>query len=335
MGICPGRPVTPTHGGRDRFFFDGLLGVRVFFVLSGFLITHLLLCDEEKRGRLRLGNFYGRRALRILPVYFAFLLVFAILDVSTALTTRWTQYLAALTFTKNIGPSGWHDGHLWSLAVEQQFYLIWPLALLLLPPRRRFLFATLLIVSAACFRVAFYATHSMLWLNYSLLTNMDGLMFGALASMLSHSHPQLVKRITTWNPATLRLLAVVAIIGVWQLTARARLGLFTVPFGNMVQNAAAAFLIVSYSLETTGAVFRFLNHPLVSGVGVLSYSLYVWQQLFFVKDGDYAPHHPFFLHFPWNLAAVLVVAVLSFYLIERPFFTLRDRLRLRASARAT
>lgn len=195
------------------------------------------------------------------------------------------------------------------------------------------MFATLLIAAAACFRVAFYATHSMLWLNYSLLTNMDGLMFGALASMLSHSRPLLVKRIATWKPAPMRLLALVAIIGVWQLTARARLGLFTVPFGNTVQNAAAAFLIVSYSLETSGAVFRFLNHPVVSGLGIISYSLYIWQQLFFVKEGDYAPHHPFFLHFPWNVAAVLVVAMLSFYLIERPFFTLRDRLR--ASARGT
>ena len=308
-------------------FFDGALGVRIFFVLSGFLITHLLLTDEAAHGELRLGTFYRRRALRILPVYYAFVLVFFILDLTTPLDTRWSQYVGALTFTKNMLPAGWYDGHLWSLAVEQQFYLLWPIALLLLTPRSRFQFAAVLIGLAACFRVGFYAADLRSWYYYSLFTNMDSLMFGGAAAMLVQLWPDRLRRALDYRPTLLRVCCLGAIVLIWRLTAAARLGLFTVPLGCTIQNVAATFLILSYTYKTTGIGYGILNLPLLRAVGVLSFSLYVWQPLFFAKEGDWGPHHPFFLRFPINLAAIFIVATMSYFAIERPFFRARSKLR--------
>jgi peptidoglycan/LPS O-acetylase OafA/YrhL len=306
--------------------------VRIFFVLSGFLITHLLLLEEEAHGRIHLGSFYQRRAFRILPVYAAFVLVFGVLNLTTALGATWKQYLSTLTFTKNMGGGGWHDGHLWSLAVEQQFYLLWPLTLILLRPRWRLAGAGLMIGLAPCLRVAFYVNHNTTWYLFSLPANMDALMFGGVGALALHSFPQKMIRLTRWKPVGLRFVALAAIILVWQIVARLQFAQFTVPFGATIQAAAAAFLVASYSLETDGPVFRILNSAPLRALGILSYSLYIWQQLFFVRDGEYAEHHPFFLHFPWNLGAVLIAAILSFYGVERPFFRVRGKLRQTAES---
>ena len=95
----PGFPVDWTPVG--PYLFNGPLGVLIFFVLSGFLITHLLAREEERTGAISLRNFYARRFLRILPVYFAFLFALASLQALTGLEISWCQYVTALTFTKN------------------------------------------------------------------------------------------------------------------------------------------------------------------------------------------------------------------------------------------
>ena len=109
----------------------GNLGVSVFFVISGFLITLLLLKEECQYGDISLKNFYVRRACRILPAYFAFLLAMLIVWRLHFVDLGWGQLVAAATFTWNYSPlaSGWTLAHCWSLAVEEQFYLLWPLGL--------------------------------------------------------------------------------------------------------------------------------------------------------------------------------------------------------------
>lgn len=138
----------------------GIWGVRFFFVISGFLITHLLVQEQVKHGCISLKNFYVRRAIRILPVCFFYLLVLG-------LFTRYSQdpalWLANLTFTTNfvkiLHPIP--TGHLWSLGVEEQFYLLWPCLLVALfrraqagPRRLNILIVPLLIAPAV--RMAHY-----------------------------------------------------------------------------------------------------------------------------------------------------------------------------------
>ena len=108
----------------------GNLGVRIFFVLSGFIITHLLLREEARTGRASLAAFYRRRAYRILPpllVFMVAMLGLRSLGVVNFATFRWIR---TLFFLGNVGTDGtWTLGHLWSLAVEEQFYLLWPVLL--------------------------------------------------------------------------------------------------------------------------------------------------------------------------------------------------------------
>src|SRR5688572_6248603 len=111
---------------------EGALGVLFFFVISGFLITLLLIAENDRNGGISLKHFYIRRALRILPVYFAFLLTIAALQYFTPYSQSWVAWLGNLTFTQNFLGSPHPTAHLWSLSVEEQFYLLWPVILVAL-----------------------------------------------------------------------------------------------------------------------------------------------------------------------------------------------------------
>jgi peptidoglycan/LPS O-acetylase OafA/YrhL len=112
----------------------GSLGVRFFFVISGFLITWLLLQEQAKHGVISLKHFYLRRALRILPVYFLYLFVLGFLTHYSQPASDW---LTNLTFTTNYFWPPEPTAHLWSLGVEEQFYLLWPGLLVLLLHRQK------------------------------------------------------------------------------------------------------------------------------------------------------------------------------------------------------
>jgi peptidoglycan/LPS O-acetylase OafA/YrhL len=110
----------------------GMCGVSIFFVLSGYLITRSMLLAERRHGRLRLGNFYFRRSLRIFPAFYAFLIVLTILE-NTGVSPKANQttWGASVFYFRNLAGSGWETGHLWSLALEEQFYLFWPMLFIL------------------------------------------------------------------------------------------------------------------------------------------------------------------------------------------------------------
>ena len=105
----------------------GDLGVRVFFVISGYLITRLLLAERDKTGTVSLRGFYIRRVYRIFPAFYVFIGVIAALAWAGAITLEPGDLLHALTFSMNHHiVKSWWVGHLWSLSVEEQFYLTWP-----------------------------------------------------------------------------------------------------------------------------------------------------------------------------------------------------------------
>src|SRR6266516_2983488 len=128
----------------------GGFGVESFFVLSGFLITYLLCSEENRHGLISLPSFYARRALRILPPALLFIAFASMLGLVGLASVTSTEPLYAAFFVRNLMPNGGqHLGHFWSLAIEEQFYLLWPLAFLLLRSnRRRLLFASLMFLVA-------------------------------------------------------------------------------------------------------------------------------------------------------------------------------------------
>ncbi|MGN6131243.1 MAG: acyltransferase family protein, partial [Nocardioidaceae bacterium] len=132
----------------------GYIGVAIFFVISGFLITTLLLREEADRGVASLRGFYIRRAFRILPLYYLALLLFAVPILVAGLGGQVADFKRALPFYltyQNDLTGSAPFGHSWSLAIEEKFYLLWPAAILLLPlVRRQRLTACLVLLAASC-----------------------------------------------------------------------------------------------------------------------------------------------------------------------------------------
>ena len=133
--------------------FNGNRGVSVFFVISGFLITSLLLKEEPLTGKISIRDFYIRRVFRILPPFWAFLVVVGVLWKSGTIETSWANLGIAFTFLRDYISGDWWTGHSWSLSVEEQFYLLWPAVLVFIGRRRSLSIASGLIVVAPAIRV--------------------------------------------------------------------------------------------------------------------------------------------------------------------------------------
>lgn len=307
----------------NGYLFDGALGVRVFFCISGFLITHLLLSERDKTGSISLKNFYLRRALRIWPVFYAFVLFLYIVNETTALKVSTCQFVTALTFTKNYGCSSWIDGHLWSLAVEQQFYLLWPAVLAFLSIRGATGVAIVAILIAPLSRLFEARTGFPQWW---LTSHCDALLTGGLAAMARQFHRDLFDHIAGARALAARYLSFALLVApvVWrQASPDAAL---QITLGPTTQALAATFLIVSFAYGPAGIIKTFLNLWPLNFLGLVSYSLYIWQEPFFIWPSDFGFDRLLTFEWPFNLVCMLIVATASYYGLERPLVSLRRRL---------
>jgi hypothetical protein len=140
----------------------GTLGVHIFFIISGFLITTLLVEEQARTGDISLGLFYARRTLRIFPPFYCFLAIIAVATWMGFLNVSLKNFLFAGTYTMNYMTTGgtWITGHIWSLSVEEQFYLAWPLTMKLAGLRRAWWIAGALAVTAPLVCLALYLIDS-------------------------------------------------------------------------------------------------------------------------------------------------------------------------------
>lgn len=314
---------------------DGALGVRVFFVISGFLITWLLLQEKSRTGTVSLRDFYIRRALRILPIYGAFLLAVGIIQAVGAYSQPRAMWIANLTFTTNyVEDGGWLTGHLWSLGVEEQFYLLWPALLVfggLLEDRRRALlvFAGVLALAAVwrvCSTVhAIPGPLHVLFAPFSFFNHFDALASGCLGAFLFARWDGL-RHWCTHRPVLSATLALAAIAVPQALFQRLIASPVIVPFGPTCMNAGITFLVLQ-SLHLPRSGYGFLNLRAVAFLGMLSYSLYIWQEMFCAPDGFFGSAPLGLTAFPGCLIATFAVALVSYYGLERPLLRLRSRFR--------
>ena len=313
-------------------FDGGDLGVRVFFVISGLLITYLLLAEAD-RGEPSLASFYTRRVLRIFPVYFLYVAVVALLAASGWYSEARSSWIGTLTFTRDVvGRGDSVTVHYWSLAVEEQFYLLWPSVLVALGlwRRPRTAVVLLLVPLAVCpfVRAGIVQAH---WPNpwiiralgpFSIAQYADSLAIGCLGAFVQHTYSDRVARFASGGVLAFALTVFVAgalsetdVHGVW---------LTLIPPVEGIAVVCAIWVTIN---RRHGAVYRLLNTRTVAWIGTLSYSLYVWQQLFLSHfAGPRLSTLPVYDWRVWWLAA-LVVASMSYYLIERPVLRVRDRLR--------
>lgn len=296
------------------------VGVNVFFVISGFLITTLLLKEQQKEKTISLKKFFIGRAFRILPVFFVYFMFICIYNYFVDLEISKTNFIHAITFTANFDQDrNWFLGHFWTLAVEQQFYLFWPLTLLLF--RKNLKMITLAFIAYSCIvRVIVYKFHldPTIFLHPFFAVS-DSILIGAFTAILYQEHPQhFAKKI--FNNYYLQVIAVLLIIFFVNASANGRFALISLPFGNTIIAFAIMYLILSYIDIRTNLVYKFLNAKLIVHIGVLSYSIYIWQQFFFGKD-----YISFLGNFPLNIVLIYLVSLASYYLLEKPLIGLRKR----------
>jgi len=305
-------------------FAHGPLGVQIFFVISGYLITSLLLEEQRKWGAIRLGLFYARRALRIFPASYCFIAITTLLSTLGLVSAGRNDLLHALTYTMNYNSHGhWALGHLWSLSVEEQFYLVWPFALRLLSVEAGLLGAVLVVVASpivlAICNLAQVPGLSRIAMTFPLVA--DAIATGCVLAILQERWSW-----TTWfkpiMTSRLGLLAPAAVILVD--FARPHPRLFW-PLGEWAVNLGICYCILRWSLFRAPG-HRLLNRGWLPKLGVLSYSVYLWQQLVVV------PHSSAWIKaFPLNIILAISLGAASYYLLERPLLELRKRLRTPAA----
>lgn len=332
------------------FVAGGFLGVDVFFVLSGFLITTLLVEEWQRRGSISLKHFYLRRALRLWPAFFTLLLICGLagllfLSTAEAAALR-PEMLVAACYVTN-WPALHHVGmptlgHTWSLSVEEQFYLLWPVLLygmlrLRLPRRRILLLVCAGIVASASFRLVWYRLHStpasekaaaVARLYLGLDSRGDALLVGCLVGLLAAWRllPTSRRFISGTGVAALASAAALGYLVVNRCLDHAQFyhGLFT-----GVALMVAAILVRMLSAPSRLGSWLLESAPLV-GVGRLSYALY----LFHVPIIAWLrPPRGLGWRNPADTLLVaglsLAAAVLSYYGIERPCLRLKQRFHAR------
>jgi peptidoglycan/LPS O-acetylase OafA/YrhL len=305
----------------------GSTGVSIFFVISGYLITTLLIQEEERTGRIDLRDFYVRRILRIFPAFYLFLTVVLLLDLAGMVDHAPAHnYLACVLYIRNFFGRGYETSHLWSLSIEEQFYILWPSLLVLVAARRRLPLAAAIIASVCVWRsflvlsgrVSSSAlTDAALYMRTDL--RIDTILAGCALALVSRTSG--FRRV---NAAILSRRWVFWLacpsLAAWVLFAR------HIPYSAGVEGTVSSLLLVvllNWFLHNDHSwLGRVLQTPPALVLGKLSYSLYLWQQLFL---GPKTANLSGIRQFPLNLCLTVLVAVASYFLVEKRFLAIKDR----------
>lgn len=304
--------------------FLGNLGVRVFFVISGYLITCLLLKELNSTGSVNLKRFYFRRTMRIFAPFYFFLLIVGILGLFGVISLDVRSFLTAFTYTSDyLDSDSWQTAHSWSLAVEEQFYLLYPPLLVVLRKKKILAPLILILFLAPILRIVGYHIFSEskgIILIYGFHANMDALASGcllALAAEYERSRKFLLKI------AALPQIAIIAAV-ILIYFANTQIEHPHLYFGIYVTFMNTAITLIVYWTITNSEnslIGRTLNTKALSFAGMLSYSLYLWQQIFTGKE--------MLGYFPFNLLLIFACAVISYYTVERYSLKLRTYLEQR------
>jgi peptidoglycan/LPS O-acetylase OafA/YrhL len=310
----------------------GRFGVDLFFGISGLLICGRLLDEIRKTGGISLGSFYIRRAFRILPPAIAYLVIIGLLAIAGVIVVTPGEWLSSLFFSRNyiVIPAGWYTEHFWSLAVEEHFYLIWPAALLTLGSARRRRLIPMIAIAVAIWRVIdFHFFHDQIWpgvLSDNIYqrtdTRFDSLLWGCWIAMIAS--------VPAYRAALIRHFSGLAIGGL--LIVLIGCIVFDPPLKMAWVSFLVPIILVSTVLNPAPLFCRILEASLMRWIGRISYSLYIWQQLFL---GEWARQPPLgrIQEWPLNIVATFICAAISYYLLERPLITIGHSLAARFEAR--
>lgn len=312
-------PGFPLLGIPRSVWTQGAVGVDVFFVLSGLLITTLLLRERDRTGGVSLRAFWLRRFLRIVPAYGAYLAFIAVLGVAGLVQVGRRDWVAAFTYTVNFLPHpSWEIGHVWSLSIEEHFYLFWPVAAAVsVAFSCRLAWAILATGVVARWAVAFAWPHLCPMTDLWTFTRLDSIAAGCLLAFAARSpHARDWLDLLAGRPWKAALfLAVLALSAAGSMLS----GRFAVCVAPTLRAGSLALLVWHLVNNPRGLPSALLDGRVLCGLGTLSYSLYLWQQPFLNHDAPW-------IAFPANVALALAAAAASYVLVERPALLVKESL---------
>lgn len=331
-------PVVLFHAGIPGMA-GGFVGVDVFFVISGFLITKILL-DELREDRFSLRQFYGRRVRRLLPAFLVVLAATTALSAWISTPLDWVDYakhmLASLLFLGNVHSwlsSGYFEQaaastpllHVWSLAVEEQFYLLFPaLVLAIWTGRRAWLGPILLLLMLGSFALAVWAAQAHPTAAYFLMPfRAWELLAGALAVLLNHRYRWTARALSPDAPVWMQALPYVGLVFIlWAMATLDRGSLY--PGWNTLLPVAGTVLLLLFG-HSQGWLGRCLSSRVMVSLGLLSYSWYLWHQPLLALYRQWSLGDPPLVGLLWVILISLLLATLTYLGVERPVRTAGQR----------
>lgn len=328
--------VINTHwlGGFWKF---GQHGVMIFFVLSGFLITYILLdVAENSKNKLKsIRQFIIRRALRIFPIYYLFILFFFL----AGLPFMQDNFIWFVTYTSNIKyfllgefPEGLFS-HLWSLAVEEQFYLFWPFLLLFIRTRFLPIIISVLVIFGGLSRIFIYLYGNDIFdsnFAYTLTTSyFDTLGIGALLAFFLYNK---TIKLETMKPIKIGILALF-FWGAYIVLSFMEVKYFRLFFMNLLfALSTASFILFLIAAPKGNVINRIFKLNVFIFIGKISYGLYLYHKVIpwligYACSKLHLPAPTSFVLYILSLAALFFVTVTSFYLVELPLNKLKSRFK--------
>lgn len=306
--------------------FLGEFGVRIFFILSGFLITTLLIKEHKKNGKISIFNFLIRRILRIFPVLYLYIGTVCLINYYLKLGLTLEYFIAPILYFNNFYffPGTWLLTHTWTLGVEEQFYLIWPFFLKKIGYPLHILFLIILIIPILKYIVNLYPELNLIFLGPFLFPSFY-IFFGAALSILCYK--EFFKKIAVLKilkSRTIHFFAISIVVLIAYLSHKGHFNKIIFCLGDLVTAVAISVLLLNSIIYNNTIIFKVLNSKIMVHIGTISYSLYLWQQLFILPINSYPKIEPYF-KFPINIILSVITATISFYFFEKPILKLKER----------
>jgi len=308
------------------------LGVLGFFVLSGFLITWLLLKEGDKTGTVSLSGFYKRRALRIFPAFYAYCGGWLLLLLVTGHKVSWPDVTSALCYVSNYYQALFHPAdsfvsHTWSLAIEEQFYLLWPVCFYF--GRHNLKRLTWWLAGVIGFvwiyrAVLTFVLHvDQAYLYRAFDTRIDNIMLGCLIAVLAKRG--VLRRL--WEMLSAKIYLPLVTIGLLVLSSH--FTVYSATYRDVVAFALEPLLVgalmVQVIIFSRTRSWGWLDAQPLRYLGQISYSLYLYHPAIGYQVFKRMPGAPMWQSVGIALALTILAASLSYYCIEKPFLRLKDR----------
>ena len=305
------------------FLINGKNGVDIFFIISGFLITTILVKEHLRDGQISLTTFFLRRAFRILPALYFLLFIYFILSKSNVIHFSMQTLLNSIFLVSQLKGVRWENFHLWSLSVENIFYILLPLFLNRfknIPYVKIFYSSIILLLILPFIRYYFYTQTNLS--TFNIFFRCEGLIFGVLIALITLFVQPKIK----FSHISLVFISTVVIIilinFISSFNNSITLNYILKQYSSILYVFVFALLFWCVINLKTGIIYSILNNSILTFIGIISYSLYLWQQLFFSRNDIFHFDNIFF-----RLISLFFISICSYYFIESPFSRLKTRIK--------